>query len=378
MNAKPARCCSSTEVRTQATLLGRRQRVLEPPISSSLKTTLSTEALRPVACLRAGPEIAGQRDDSWFASTRSPCRLDREEHATGHSGDDRGCRAEEVYGNLYQFGSGQPTNGVNYDMVDMGNGGALAWGNSAPGILKNVFLTDVTRKDNTTYAQSAPPAGWGYCGTDFNGTGSAWDQNSVTSTGYACLDQPGRGPGDLLSYNSAGPGSGSFPQKCNLTQNPGCTIFTGQWPRQPLEPMYFWNNNASPASGWGGAFFSDGSGGRLTSNVDYYPAASGIQTSPSSPFNGKSGTGWGTLANRPSTCTTGVGYFATDQGNWNTSTSNPYGVNQSGASGVLYTCTPQGTWTTYYMPYTYPHPLTQGDPSAPVAPTGLTALVKSS
>ena len=259
-----------------------------------------------------------------------------EQHATGHSGDDRGCRWQEVYGNLYQQGAGQPTNGVNYDMIDIGGGGTLAWGNSAANVFKNVFLMDVTRKDNTTYAQSAPPNGWGYCGTAFNGSGSAWDQNSNTSTGYACLDQPGRGAGDLLSYNPLGSGSGSFPQKCNLTQNPGCTIFGGQWPRQALEPMYFWNNNASPATGWGGSFLSDSTGGRATANVDYYPAASGVQTSPTSPFNGTVNTGWGTLANRPTTCTTGVGYFATDQGSWNTSVSNPYGVQQNGADGLLY------------------------------------------
>jgi hypothetical protein len=297
-----------------------------------------------------------------------------EQHATGHSGDDRGCRAQEVYGNLFQQGAGQPTNGVNYDMADLGSGAALVWGNSAVNVFKNVFLTDVTRKDNTTYAQTAPPGGWGYCGTAFNGSGSNWDQNSVTSTGYACIDQPGRGAGDLLSYNSNGSGSGSFPQKCNLTLNPGCTIFTGQWPRQALEPIYLWNNNASPAGGWGGTFWSDGSGGRLTTNVDYYSAASGVQTSSSSPFNGTSGTGWGTSANRPSTCTKGVGYFATDQGTWNTSASNPYGVQQNGASGVLYQCSATNTWTTYYTPYTYPHPLQGGGGDPPSPPSNLQAV----
>ena len=300
-----------------------------------------------------------------------------EQHATGHSGDDRGCRAQEVYGNLFHQGAGQPTNGVNYDMADLGSGAALVWGNSAPGVFKNVFLTDVTRKDNTTYSQSAPPNGWGYCGTTFNGTGSAWDQNSNTSTGHACIDQPGRGAGDLLSYNPLGSGSGSFPQKCNLTQNPACNIFTGQWPRQALEPIYLWNNNASPASGWGGAFWSDGSGGRLTSNVDYYSAASGVQTSSSSPFNGTSGTGWGTLANRPSTCTAGVGYFATDQGSWNQAPNSSYQGYNFG-SGVLYTCASTNTWSLYYTPYTYPHPLVTGSSgggTAPNAPTGLQAAV---
>jgi hypothetical protein len=84
------------------------------------------------------------------------------------------------------------------------------------------------------------------------------------------------------------------------------------------------------------------------------------------------GVGFGTLANRPATCTAGVGYFATDQGSWNTSTSNPQGVQQNGADGLLYTCTSTDTWTLYYTPYTYPHPLNtdEGDPEPAVTGTG--------
>jgi hypothetical protein len=279
-----------------------------------------------------------------------------EQHATGHSGDDRGCRAQEVYQNKFQQGVGQSQ--PNYDMADMGSGPALIWGNTAPKVFKNVFVVNVTRKDNATYNQTAPPGGWGYCGKAFTGTGSNWDQNSSSSTGYACIDQPARGAGDLLS--------GVFPTKCNKTLNSACNIFTGQWPRQALEPMYFWNNNASIVTGWGGTFFSDNTGGRIQANVDYYPAASGVQTSPTSPFNGTSGTGWGTLANRPSTCRAGVGYWATDQGNWNQS-----GI---GGQGELFVCTATNTWSLYYTPYTYPHPLT-GNTSAPAPPTALKAVV---
>lgn len=84
-------------------------------------------------------------------------------------------------------------------------------------------------------------------------------------------------------------------------------------------------------------------------------------------FTGASGTGSGTLAARPSTCTPtpeaadagngGVGYWATDQGSWNQSASNPQGAQQNGADGVLYRCSATNTWTVAYTPYTYPHPL---------------------
>ena len=235
------------------------------------------------------------------------------------------------------------------------------WGNSWNQVYKNIYHFDVTRKDNATYSQTATPNGWGYAGTEFNGTGSRWDGGTAlgtdTTKGYPCLDQPGRGQGDLIT--------GGFPNKVNSTTG---TIY---WPHQALEPIYIWNNTGSIVSGWGGNVYSDNSNGRLVADRDYYKPASGIQTSPTSPFNGTSGTGWGTLANRPTTCTTGVGYFATDQGSWNTSTSNPYGVQQNGASGVLYKCTATNTWTLYYTPYTYPHPLQGGGGGGPAAPQHL-------
>ena len=60
-------------------------------------------------------------------------------------------------------------------------------------------------------------------------------------------------------------------------------------------------------------------------------------------------------------------YWATDQGSWNTSTSNPEGVQLNGADGVLYRCTSTNTWTLYYTPYTYPHPLQNGGGGDPPA-----------
>lgn len=68
------------------------------------------------------------------------------------------------------------------------------------------------------------------------------------------------------------------------------------------------------------------------------------------------GVGCGTLAARPTTCTTGVGYWATNQDCSNIS--DYVGANPTTPiSGTLYKCTATNIWEPYYTPYTYPHPL---------------------
>jgi hypothetical protein len=64
-----------------------------------------------------------------------------------------------------------------------------------------------------------------------------------------------------------------------------------------------------------------------------------------SSFDGTTGVGVGLLAARPATCTTGVGYWATD-------------------TSILYRAVATNTWEAYYAPYTYPHPL-RGEGVAP-------------
>ena len=120
-----------------------------------------------------------------------------------------------------------------------------------------------------------------------------------------------------------------------------------------MDPIYQWADFST-----GGANVNapiESNSGKVIANRDYYAQVSGIQTSATSPFNGTSGTGWGTLANRPTTCTTGVGY-----------------AEYSGSDFVqLDKCTSTNTWTNgVYSTYVYPHPLESngggtGTPSAP-------------
>jgi len=125
---------------------------------------------------------------------------------------------------------------------------------------------------------------------------------------------------------------------------------------QVVMPCYEWSNSGSqlpnPVFGVDG-----GLSGVVVQNRDYFDFVS-------SGFNGTVGVGSGTLASRPSTCTTGVAYWATDQGSWNQS------GNGSG-QGVLYQCSATNSWTAYYTPYQYPDPLEAIGQVAP--PTNLQA-----
>jgi hypothetical protein len=261
-------------------------------------------------------------------------------HPTGHAGHDRGCRAHELYGNVVTSPVDWRTQQPNYAFEYNNSGVALVWGNSFDQVYKNIFVLNITRKDNGTYGSTPTPYGWGYCGTQFNGTGSRWDGNTDGVSGYPCLDQPGRGQGDMLS--------GDFPNQIN---NRTGTI---SWPNQKLEPLYEWLNVGTITPGWGGGYMSNQAPTRIVANRDYY-----LYTSS---FNGTSGVGSGPRSSRPSSCTAGVAYWSTDQGgNWNTS-------NSSANDGTLDICTSTNSWTNAaYTPYTFPHPLAQGQTTPPPA-----------
>ena len=144
--------------------------------------------------------------------------------------------------------------------------------------------------------------------------------------------------------------TGSFP---SLVNNVTGTI---AWPNQALVPTYSWMNTQNTNSYATNHFWQTyESPARVTENTDYYNQYPNVDNGGS--FTGAAGTGYGTRASRPSTCTTGVAYWSTDQGSWNQS--------GSGGQGVLDECTSTNTWTNAaYTPYTYPDPLEGG--SSPV------------
>lgn len=344
-------------------------------------------------------------------------------HATGHSGDDRGPRANVFEGNKFIALASQSPTPQNF--ADASSGEYFIWGNETESSAANSggISTNVTRKDDTTYAPTGTIYEWGYCGgtrregvvtlasaTTVNwvsgptfdtswaaghminitgascstgnppgahcriasvgsttqltlgsggssttpsnaayNTGSVWDGNA-DSLGYPCLDQTGRGEGDMLY--------GDHPDKFNTTSDPDDKT----WPRQIIKPVREWMNTLTGLGG--GSRWDDRSLGRVLSGRDIMFQASGINTSLGVPFDGTTNiTGWGPGAFKPTGCTfnetTGVGpaYFATDEGSWNTSTSNPRGVQRNGADGRLYVCVADDDWDLVFTPATYPHPL---------------------
>jgi hypothetical protein len=79
-----------------------------------------------------------------------------ETHATGHAGDDRGLRSQEVYGNRVTSSLARDPNFV---AVDIANGTTLVWGNSWNNVYKNLYTLKVTRANDGTYRQGATPNG---------------------------------------------------------------------------------------------------------------------------------------------------------------------------------------------------------------------------
>ncbi len=244
----------------------------------------------------------------------------------------------ELYGNSLRrtAGSGQWEDGTRL-FHHQGSGEIFAWSNTF------VHTGTIGGGLAITHYRSASPSVAGYDSNLGQCSGSSSiDGNRSGALGYPCWFQPGRAPGS------------------------GSPVYGN------LSPVYAWMNVDSSTGGkvpveienpWGGS--NPSVFDHIKPNRDYYDAVSvSAQTSATTPFNGSTGMGFGTLANRPTTCTTnaseaggGVGYFATDQG----------------SQGTLYRCSATNTWAVHYTPYTYPHPLVSGSTSGGSSPAALLA-----
>jgi hypothetical protein len=267
-------------------------------------------------------------------------------HGTAWSGRPRGVRQVEVYYNTVSAGS--------YSCLALTNllgGTGRFFSNTVTSNCQEFLSMDIARFEKV----STP---WNAC----DGT-QPWDQAPFSSSSQ-CLDQPGTGAGQL--YSTANPAT------LESLVDTVCSTLGQCFPNPASDPVYEAGDTA-PGSVAPVEINSSGAQTRVLANRDYYGEVSqSAQTSPTSPFNGTSGTGYGTLANRPTTCTAGVGYWATDTGTWNTLNSK---------QGTLYTCNSGGNaWTASFTPYTYPHPLVAGGSTGsggnpPNSPTALTATV---
>jgi hypothetical protein len=230
----------------------------------------------------------------------------------------RGSRAWEIYQNTFSF----PEGGWTIGLIRGGTG--VAWGNTEQ-LASPSWVLDNVRSFNAGYQYG-----------DCNGSSTA-DGNSSGFEGWQCRDQIGRGQDSCLSRPS------------DLTASA-----TG-WCRQASEPVYFFLNRTAT-----GGIIGIETGGRGRSSTLHVLTDRDFYNETSS-FNGSSGTGSGPLANRPASCTPGVAYWATDQGEWNSLTPGP--------DGQLYKCSAQNSWSLYYRPYQYPHPLQQGSAGSGAGPT---------
>ena len=247
----------------------------------------------------------------------------------GLQGDDqRGSRSLEYYYNAF---TNTPDPAYRMGMIRAGTG--MVFHNTSDG--GHFGVNGWTLDNNRTVQNPDPAPVMGPC------DGSSPADGNDDASGWPCRDQIGRGQ-DAFLWN-----------------------FSSPYPDQASVPWFIWNNKDT-STGFeleyeiqcpeGTQAECDRQLLQIVESRDYYT----YRTS----FNGTVGVGEGTLAARPATCTTGVAYWATDQGSWNTSTSNPEGVQLNGADGVLYRCASTNTWASYYTPYTYPHPL-QGGVAAP-------------
>lgn len=322
-------------------------------------------------------------------------------HGTESNGRPRSGRTWEFYENTINCAASTEC----LEGVGARGGAGLTWGNTVAFASRSGMSTLI---DLDTYRTQGSIGGWGACDgsspydtndgiTYYSGTISSVSGNVITVSGspgwttnewesngspYSVHDVTQSSGTEIVSNTSntltlnIGGGPGAYtPTNGDSIQLLRATVcidqaggrgagylYSNTPPRtvpanEVVSPTYAWMNSFNGATLGGGVVYADTA--RIIRNRDFYTenANQAAQTGPTSTFDGTTtiGMGHGTRSLMPTSCTTGVGYWATD-------------------TNTLYLCTATNTWTSSYRPYTYPHPLTGGTQTA--TPTGLQATVR--
>ena len=246
--------------------------------------------------------------------------------------NERACRLWEIYNNTM-------TNPANpgYRPFLIRGGTGMIFHNTTDGrnLNERLFIDNPRTHQDDVIAQTSII---GAC------NGSSWaDGNQSGGEGYPCRDQIGRST-DASQWNYSNPA-----------------------PSQAFYAAYLWRNT-NPAGEIPVTLNCVGSATQCTRQATKHIVINRDYYTYSASFNGTSGVGEGPLASRPTTCTPGVGYWATDQGEWNSK--------NSGRDGQLYKCTAANTWSVHYVPYSYPHPLQNGTWSTSPAPPSNVRIIR--
>jgi hypothetical protein len=256
-----------------------------------------------------------------------------EAHGIQGNYNGRSTKKVEIYRNTLDGGySSMDEYAFQWQPTNLRVASAMLWQNEVHNYGRNGFYL-------SEYRIGQPEGDLGQC------NGSNEHDSNYLSNGWLCFDQPGTGADKSLRTAS----------------NP--------YPDQYQELVYVFGNtvNSAPYN-----VVHSVNETYFKADRDYF-----VQ-------GGTIGVSSGPLADMPTTCIEGQGYWATDQGDWNHATTGPW----AGVQGVLYTCSvtgftgdgDSGTWEVHYTPYTYPHPLrsiSETDTACGTADTDLSGDVSS-
>lgn len=272
--------------------------------------------------------------------------------------------------------------GIGYAGTNTGQSAWNAYSDDFWGTSLNMYVEDNTISYSgafTTITDCDEGGRYAFRYNTFTSTGSSYpmfDTHEWGTSGYGCMG--GEIYGNRLNqgeYLLSSQGAGRDTAHHNIQTggllnlysdgDGGCSPALAS--RQKMNNNYFYLNRVSNTGSLLGYQIVSNACGQVVNNSTFWMDNSSC-IYPNTCSNITTGVGCGPLANRPTSCTTGVGYWATNQSC--TDLTGMVGANPSTPiAGTLYKCTSTNTWTAYYTPYTYPHSLR--DDTRPLPPSNL-------